>query len=611
MRPRLEAARELLADDRRDLRQHRRQRGRAPAAAAWTRSSARRNFLAQVVVNLNAKGRQLGNGFATSHEYLLVYAEDARRTVLDASSADTVDERDFPLTDAGRPPLPAPAAAQHQQEVQPDHRAHPALHGLGRPGDAARCARRRSTARRRSARSSATAGRRSGGGAGRSSTSAPTTWSAGAVNGEHGERVDVFQKDWLHPGRRKKLRTIWLAEEIGSTDTAVAELKEIVGHVFESPKPTGLIRRILGDDARRRVRARLLRRQRYDGPRGRAAERRGRRHPALPQHQLRRADPGGVQRPQRRAADRRRHHPGPAAGRRRAGRWWTGRGPDAPGARAQPMSARIDTHASPSSPVDPAASASRPPCGCARPASRCTPSRAAWTGWRRSSEAGITTFAHGRHRRRLDGRPASSGSSPSRGGSTYWSTTPGTAPTARSRTCRSTRRAASSRSTSSAWPGSPSWSRRTCAQQGSGRIINISSIGGKFYEPLGAWYHATKFAVEGFSDSLRIELAPFGIDVVIIEPGPIRTEWNEISRESLTETSRGGAYEEMAEQRPRRSSSAPTRKADVEPPGRGRQEDRQGRDRRQPAGPLPRRPGRRARSCAPAGCCPTAPSTRS
>lgn len=83
--------------------------------------------------------------------------------------------------------------------------------------------------------------------------------------------------------------------------------------------------------------------------------------------------------------------------------------------------------------------------------------------------------------------------------------------------------------------------------QGSGRIINISSIGGKFYEPLGAWYHATKFAVEGFSDSLRIELAPYGIDVVIIEPGPIRTEWNEISRDSLLETSRGGPYEQQAE----------------------------------------------------------------
>jgi NAD(P)-dependent dehydrogenase (short-subunit alcohol dehydrogenase family) len=79
------------------------------------------------------------------------------------------------------------------------------------------------------------------------------------------------------------------------------------------------------------------------------------------------------------------------------------------------------------------------------------------------------------------------------------------------------------------------------------RIVNISSIGGKFYEPLGAWYHATKFAVEGFSDSLRIELAPHGIDVIIIEPGPIRTEWNEISRDSLLEASRGGVYEEQAE----------------------------------------------------------------
>jgi len=83
--------------------------------------------------------------------------------------------------------------------------------------------------------------------------------------------------------------------------------------------------------------------------------------------------------------------------------------------------------------------------------------------------------------------------------------------------------------------------------QGSGRIINVSSIGGKFYEPLGAWYHATKFAVEGFSDSLRVELAPHGIRVVIIEPGPILTEWNAISRESLVEVSRGTAYEEQAE----------------------------------------------------------------
>ncbi len=78
--------------------------------------------------------------------------------------------------------------------------------------------------------------------------------------------------------------------------------------------------------------------------------------------------------------------------------------------------------------------------------------------------------------------------------------------------------------------------------QRSGRIINISSIGGKFYEPFGAWYHATKFAVEGFSDSLRMELKPFGIEVVLIEPGPIATEWNQIARDSLLERSGDTAY---------------------------------------------------------------------
>ncbi len=82
--------------------------------------------------------------------------------------------------------------------------------------------------------------------------------------------------------------------------------------------------------------------------------------------------------------------------------------------------------------------------------------------------------------------------------------------------------------------------------QGSGRIINISSIGAVIYEPFGAWYHATKNALEGFSDSLRVELAPFGIEVVIIRPAGILTEWNEISRGSLVETSRGGAYETQA-----------------------------------------------------------------
>jgi NAD(P)-dependent dehydrogenase (short-subunit alcohol dehydrogenase family) len=86
----------------------------------------------------------------------------------------------------------------------------------------------------------------------------------------------------------------------------------------------------------------------------------------------------------------------------------------------------------------------------------------------------------------------------------------------------------------------------TMRAQGSGRIVNISSIGAVFYEPFGAWYHATKFAVDGFSDSLRVELAPFGIHVVLVHPAGIVTEWNTIARESLVERSAGGVYDASA-----------------------------------------------------------------
>ncbi len=84
--------------------------------------------------------------------------------------------------------------------------------------------------------------------------------------------------------------------------------------------------------------------------------------------------------------------------------------------------------------------------------------------------------------------------------------------------------------------------------QRSGTIVNITSIGGRIHAPMGSWYHATKFAVEGLSDCLRMELAPFGIRVVIIEPGAIRTEWNAIARQSLQQQSGTGAYREQAAQ---------------------------------------------------------------
>jgi len=86
----------------------------------------------------------------------------------------------------------------------------------------------------------------------------------------------------------------------------------------------------------------------------------------------------------------------------------------------------------------------------------------------------------------------------------------------------------------------------TMRAQRSGTIVNVSSIGGVFGEPFGSWYHATKFAVEGLSDSLRMELDPFGIHVVVIQPGAISTEWNAIAREGLLKYSGNGAYSESA-----------------------------------------------------------------
>lgn len=81
-------------------------------------------------------------------------------------------------------------------------------------------------------------------------------------------------------------------------------------------------------------------------------------------------------------------------------------------------------------------------------------------------------------------------------------------------------------------------------KQGSGRIINTSSIAGKMVIYMGGWYNVTKFAVEAFSDALRMEMKPFGIDVVMIEPGAIKTEWGVIAAKHLKESSMGTAYEE-------------------------------------------------------------------
>ena len=101
--------------------------------------------------------------------------------------------------------------------------------------------------------------------------------------------------------------------------------------------------------------------------------------------------------------------------------------------------------------------------------------------------------------------------------------------------------------------------------QRSGTIVNITSMGGKIYTPLGAWYHATKHALEALSDCLRMELKSFGIDVVVIEPGAIRTEFNGIVAEKVRAASGTGPYapqgnalaDSIASESTRRRSSPP------------------------------------------------------
>jgi NAD(P)-dependent dehydrogenase (short-subunit alcohol dehydrogenase family) len=75
-----------------------------------------------------------------------------------------------------------------------------------------------------------------------------------------------------------------------------------------------------------------------------------------------------------------------------------------------------------------------------------------------------------------------------------------------------------------------------------GRIVNVSSMGGKLVFPGGGFYHASKFAVEAISDALRFEVRGFGIGVSIIEPGAIRTEFEQTSVEPISAGVAGSPY---------------------------------------------------------------------
>jgi NAD(P)-dependent dehydrogenase (short-subunit alcohol dehydrogenase family) len=79
-------------------------------------------------------------------------------------------------------------------------------------------------------------------------------------------------------------------------------------------------------------------------------------------------------------------------------------------------------------------------------------------------------------------------------------------------------------------------------RQGRGRIVNIGSMGGVISTPMGGAYHATKFALEAVSDVLRVEVAPFGVDVVLVRPGSVRTGFMPTILASMPRTGESSPY---------------------------------------------------------------------
>jgi NAD(P)-dependent dehydrogenase (short-subunit alcohol dehydrogenase family) len=75
-----------------------------------------------------------------------------------------------------------------------------------------------------------------------------------------------------------------------------------------------------------------------------------------------------------------------------------------------------------------------------------------------------------------------------------------------------------------------------------GRIVNVTSMGGRITFPGGAAYHGSKYAMEAMSDVLRFEVAPFGIDVVVVEPGPTLTPWGEAALATMDAVPDTGPY---------------------------------------------------------------------
>ena len=200
------------------------------------------NRIATIVVSMNAKGRQLAPHFASAHEYVLIYARDLDRCVIRSGLPEAVNPDDFPLEDGGGRYRLLPLRNTNKKfnpETRPNL-AYPLF--IDRENGAVDVV----------------------GGAGCIKvtpvfgTGAPAVWrwSRGKVEqererlfgrevrGKTGRRWDVFQRDYNHAGRTKKLTSVWLSKDIGTTDAAARELKARGVGEFDTPKPLALMRRL-------------------------------------------------------------------------------------------------------------------------------------------------------------------------------------------------------------------------------------------------------------------------------------------------------------------------------------------------------------------------------